>query len=201
MKNNRRTLFYSIVGVVVLIITVVGVTYSWFTATAAGDAVTVTSGTFTITYNNGTSLNATDLKPATLSQVNENQGTCLYKTETAEYICSKYTFTITNTGTISGTISLEVADLVSTYTANELLYFAFVEGTTVASTYIEDVPNVFNGSFRVSEQLVLAPGATKTYTLLIWLNEGATIENQGKSLTGTLLVVANQNNMTTPAVE
>ena len=52
-NNGGKGLFYGVIGVATLIVAIIGATFAWFTATAAGDkTTTVTSGNLVIEYTN-----------------------------------------------------------------------------------------------------------------------------------------------------
>ena len=124
-NNGGKGLFYGVIGVATLIVAIIGATFAWFTATAAGNqTTTVTSGNLVIEYADSTDLVATNLKPATEEQVEaayaNNQ--CAHTGDVAdiqniESVCSVYQFTVSNTGSLYAKLSATLSDFAVTAVA------------------------------------------------------------------------------------
>lgn len=121
-QDNGRGMFYAIIGVATLVITIIGATFAYLTATtnSAENTVTATGATITLGYTDvktGLKQNLIPIDPA-LTQFNKGTHTGLNveKTESVTYnfvgidhndcrdvngnnICSVYEFTISNPGT------------------------------------------------------------------------------------------------------
>ena len=194
-NSNKKAVIYSILAVFILLITIVGITYAWFSTNVSGGPVTITSGTLAVTYEQGTKIEANNLKSATTSQVLDayNEGNCKYNNEEYnEQICYANNFTIRNTGTLAAVVSSKLTDITNTY-SNNLKYQIF-----------ETTPDTLTGN-AISTNTILSglpnetviPAVTnnsKTYTLLIWLDENAENDDQGKEYSATITTNAVQTN-------
>ncbi len=117
-NNGGKGLFYGVIGVATLIVAIIGATFAWFTATAAGDQKTiVTSGNLVIEYTDSTTLVATNLKPATEDQVKAAYANnkCAHTGDVAdiqnnESVCSVYQFTVNNTGSLYAKLTATLKD-------------------------------------------------------------------------------------------
>ncbi len=117
-NNGGKGLFYGVIGVATLIVAIIGATFAWFTATAGGDKITtVTSGNLVIEYTEGTTLVATNLKPATEDQVKAAYANnkCAHTGDVAdiqnkESVCSVYQFTVKNTGSLYAKLTATLKD-------------------------------------------------------------------------------------------
>ena len=126
-KNNK--IYYGSIIIAIIIILSIGVSYAWFTSKIVKNPNLVTNGTLQIKYTEGSNINASNLKPATTTQVLEayKNGSCIYKQDreqgiTNEHICAYNTFTITNTGSINTNIFIDLIDVTNTYIGSYLRY-------------------------------------------------------------------------------
>ena len=195
-NSSRKVMIYSIIAIFVLLITIIGITYAWFSATANNTgSVTVTSGTLAVTYEQGTKLEASNLKPATNAQVLSayNDGSCKYNNEEYnEQICYASTFTVRNTGTLAAVVSSRLTNVTNTYLDN-LLYQIFETTPLTLSGNVLSTNTVLSG--LPNEAVIPAvTNNTKTYTILIWLDEHANNTDQNASYTATLVTNAVQTN-------
>lgn len=212
-ENGGRGLFYGVIGVATLIVAIIGATFAWFTATAEDTGnVTVTAGTLTIEYTDGTQIAAGNLKPATEAQVLAayNAGNCKYQTgdpvaaETyPEQICYANSFTVTNTGTLAAVVTSTLSGVTNEF-SNNLVYKVF-DGTTLAA--LGETEGTALGTSTVLTGLpanMTIPAAgegivnTKTFTILIWLKSAAGNADQGQTYTATIGTTAIQTNYVAP---
>ena len=195
MENKKKILVISGIALV-LMIAIVGVTYAWFSTTATGTgSVTITSGTLSIEYTQGTKIEASNLKPATKSQVLDayNQGNCKYNNEDHdEQICYANSFTVTNTGTLAALVTTNLSNITNTYSDN-LLYEIF-ETTPLSLT--GNILGTNTSLTGLANSTIIPPTTnnTKTYTILIWLDENAPNEDQGKTYTALINTTGIQTN-------
>ena len=127
LKEERKSkrIYYGAIIITFVIMLSITVTYAWFASQVGNNPNLVTVGTLQIEYNQGSYINANNLKPATTSQVLEayTDGSCVYKGDreqgyTNEKICAYNTFTITNTGTLYAKTDISIKNVVNTYSSN-----------------------------------------------------------------------------------
>ena len=194
-KNNK--IYYGSIIIAIIIILSIGVSYAWFTSKIVKNPNLVTNGTLQIKYTEGSNINASNLKPATTSQVLEayTDGSCVYKGDreqgyTNEKICAYNTFTITNTGTLYAKTDISIKNVVNTYSSN-IKYMLF---ETIPE---ELVANNLKGAIVLEKDILIPPKTnnSKTYTLLIWLDENADNYDFNKEYSGNIYAEAIETNM------
>ena len=171
LKEERKSkrIYYGAIIITFVIMLSITVTYAWFASQVGNNPNLVTVGTLQIEYNQGSYINANNLKPATTSQVLEayTDGSCVYKGDreqgyTNEKICAYNTFTITNTGTLYAKTDISIKNVVNTYSSN-IKYMLF------ETTPEELVANNLKGAIVLEKDILIPPKTnnSKTYTLLI----------------------------------
>ena len=199
-NNGGKGLFYGVIGVATLIVAIIGATFAWFTATAGGETKTVVkTGTLSIEYvssgeGSGKVVDASNLKPATTDQVLAayKRGDCKFADDEAgatETICAFAKVTVKNTGTLYAKINADFNITKNEYVDNKLMHSVFrttpetLTGDPVGSTVT--IP---------SAQQALAPQATDSFTVLLWLDQNAENNNASKTFTASINVTAVQTN-------
>ena len=203
-NNGGKGLFYGVIGVATLIVAIIGATFAWFTATAGGATKTVVkTGTLSIEYvssgeGSGRVLDASNLKPATTEQVLAayQAGDCKFVDEEAgatETICAFAKVTVKNTGTLYAHINADFTITENTYKDNKLMHLVF-----------KTTPETLTGSRPVGSTVTLpsaealAPQATDSFTVLLWLDQTAVNtgenSNANKTFTAGINVQAVQTN-------
>ena len=196
-EKNKKNLYYIIISIAITLVLGIGVTFAIFTSQANRNVELVTTGTLQIRYTEGSTITADNLKPATVEQVKDayTHGSCIYAGDRTanmqtEKICAYKTFTITNIGTLTAYTKVMLEDITNTY--QNLKYQLFE--TTPATLSGNNLLNVS----ELVNNIELLPNDNKTYTLLIWLDESATMEtDQNKSytakITASAITTANKN--------
>ena len=220
-ENGGKGLFYGVIGVATLIVAIIGATFAWFTATAAGDQkTTVKSGSLTINYTDSTTMVATNLKPATEAQVKAAYANdkCAHTGDVNESVCSVYQFTVTNTGSLYAVLTASLSDFAIT-TAEDRDVNTGVTGNTGATavTTAEEITagmfkyavvdtapgtaaGTFTGAALASASNItltsnkLAPGANTTQYIVVWLDSTANNSYQAVSANARVTVNAVQTN-------
>ena len=199
-NNGGKGLFYGVIGVATLIVAIIGATFAWFTATAAGDkTTTVTSGNLVIEYTDSTTLVATNLKPATEEQVKAAYANnkCAHTGDAEaiqnnESVCSVYQFTVKNTGTLYANIDADFNITKNEYVDNKLMYSVF----TTDPTTLTGAP--VGADVTLPSAQAIAPQATNSFTVLLWLDQTAVNtgenSNANKTFTAGINVQAVQTN-------
>ena len=195
-KNNK--IYYVSIIIAIIIILSIGVSYAWFTSKIVKNPNLVTNGTLQIKYTEGSNINASNLKPATTTQVLEayKNGSCIYKQDreqgiTNEHICAYNTFTITNTGSINTNVFIDLIDVTNTYTSSYLRY-----------KLLENEPQELVGyvlsQTRLASNVELQTSKSKTFTLLVWLDENAENPDMEKEYRAKINVFGRETSYVTP---
>ena len=125
MENNGRGVFYGVIGVATLIITIIGATFAYFSATTNSnvDAVTAGGATITLGYSEVITGLKNNLIPVDATKVEFNEGfvgitedKC--KDLNGNNICSVYQFTVENpsTNTVAQRIYGNITPKTNTFT-------------------------------------------------------------------------------------
>lgn len=203
-ENGGKGLFYGVIGVATLIVAIIGATFAWFTATANGNTNTVVkTGTLSIEYvSSGEGANdvvdASNLKPATTEQVLAayKNGDCKYASDTedaTETICAFAKVNVKNTGSLYANIDADFNITKNEYVDNKLMYSVFTTEPTTSLT-----GNAVGSTVTLPSAQALAPQATSSFTVLLWLDENAVNsganDNSNKTFTASINVQAVQTN-------
>ena len=174
MENNGKgtSIFYGVIGVATLVITIIGATFAYFSATTNSDpnAVTAAGATLTLGFSDDNKGKKTDLIPIDVTLPEFNTGG--FVGDTADkckdindnYICSVYEFTVSNPATTSQRIYGTVVPATNTF---ENFKFAVFKGTvdevnastkehTITKTVVADdtKPINHNTQIRLTEAKV-----------------------------------------------
>ena len=170
IDNSNKRVMLSIIGVAVLLIAVVGVTYSFFNYTRVGAINNIGTGRIYFTSSQSGTLNVTnvfpikesELDPSTLDEVTINiQGDTTYEsgeeylisltelnnTINAKNIPLNYIATVSNVGTSSDTYWESRGGNSSIYTLNALGHVE--EDKTVLVGYIKSGETGINGNIKI----------------------------------------------------
>ena len=110
-KEDKRGIFFGVIGVLTLIVAIIGASLAYFSINASSDkdALTVRAATVKIVYEDGNKLNVTNIIPSsqdialrTFTRTGEDDGKGnTYKTcvdDNGFNVCGYYDFTLTNDG-------------------------------------------------------------------------------------------------------
>ena len=182
MENNGKgmSIFYGVIGVATLVITIIGATFAYFSATTNSDPNAVTAGgaTLSLGFDQDDKGKKTDLIPIDVTLPEFNTGGFVGDTAdkckdiNGNNICSVYQFTISNP--VGNAASQRVyGSVVPSTNTFENLKFAVFKGTVaqvnantttheITKTVVEDTkkPLNHNTEIRLTEAKVKDPGAT-----------------------------------------
>ena len=177
----KKEYIWPIIGVLVALVVVMGVSYALFTTTATGNKNNViNAGTLRLTFADGSS-NTIDLTSAVpVTDETGMKGTA-------------YTFTIQNTGTLTARYQLKIEENQATYTAHNDAEKIFADyklklGITKGETTTYQLYNR-----TAIDTGTLAGGASVTYTIRIWIDYNAGNEVQGNHFHGKFTLKAEQD--------
>ena len=196
-NGNGRGIFIAVVGIATLIVTAIGATFAYFVASATGNTnkVAANSATFALGLTESYDIR-TQLIPVTDAIMDTSYSTKNCKVYSAaggstQYDgCSTYTFTVTNNANVSQTIHVSFKTGYKTFTN---LYYILYDGADNAGTAVTTAKAVPANNATDSNivSATLAAGASKTYTVSLWIHETSgnqTTADSGKTFTGTVTI-------------
>ena len=190
MGKSDKKIFYVVIALCVAILLIVGVSFAYFVSSvgSAEDAVQVKSATVTISYTEGTIVNATNLIPSSQTVMTQafhdtgSYGVC--KDKNGYDVCTAYEFTVT-----AGTEPQEIVGTLSV-TKNEFtgLKYMVLDEDDQEVTPVTALGDQSGNITFIANDTVDA-SASKTYHLIIWLDEtNQPQEEQGKEFVAGVVV-------------
>ena len=175
-KINKK-ITYGIVAVLLIVLITIGATYAYFSAQAETDVQTVTTGTLTMGFETGDTLNLTGLIPIKDSEI---------KSKAAEI-----PFSVTNTGSEHMNITIKLKDITI---ADDLKDVDFRWGLYNTDTDVGVSFGIFKYAETGGEEIILqdvildSGSATKNYILRIWMHDDGAEQNymQGETFSAKI---------------
>lgn len=220
-KEDKRGIFFGIVGVLTLIVAIIGASLAYFSINAKSDkdALIVQSATVKIVYEDGDKLlNVEELIPSTqeiairtLERTGDTNSAGEYykacEDDNGYTVCGYYDFTLTNGGPNEMNISAKVipSELEEEAIRFTHLKFALYDRSTVSDDEYNNGALINSGTIGYdefslldddSEPLKIAGNNTvKNLRLFVWLNEaGKENDNeQGATFKGTIEITVLDN--------
>lgn len=187
MGENKKTLIFSIIGVVLFILVIIGTSYAYFTANVETEnddnsGINDTTANISAKFENGSLLNITDLVPG--DKVSKD-------------------VTITNTGTVDLTVKIGIKDVVNQFAdldktngdenhkaADDIVY-TITEKTSSSSITSASAKSFPAVAGPISDTISLPAGEAKTYTIEIEFKNVPDYDQEkemGKSVGGKLYI-------------
>lgn len=178
---KRINKYYIIILILCLIIFLIGISAAYYSMVASEDkdSTQIHTGTLIVNFKDGIEIHNPYLIP-------RNTPTSI--TDTTDAYKNK--FSVENTGTLDQTFDLYLNVSTNEFKQNSLKYILFnAKGNKLKEGNITS-----SGDMKLIQNTYLKPNELGEYTLMIWLQETGTNQNdeQAKSLIGTLRVEAIQ---------
>ena len=217
-KEDKRGIFFGIIGVLTLIVAIIGASLAYFSinAQSSEDALTVQAATVQIVYNDSDTLAVSNIIPASKEVALETYRRYLagekYSTEIGGSqtqvpyekcvddkgytVCGVYEFTLTNNGANPVDITAKVVPTALDEGAIEFQNLKFilynitdVEGTNYG-TQVSTGTVAYSEFSLLADPVPLTNGTTTKYRLFVWLDEtnGPQDEEQGATFKGTVYI-------------
>lgn len=186
MTENKKTLLFSILGVILLLVVVIGVSYAMYTFSANGTKENVIStGTVSITYSESSTITLTNAYPSTDATGSAVTGHDLE-------------FTVNAAITGSSTISYEVGLANMTHNGNltenyvkfnlkkgetYLLGTSKTTGVTIGS--VKSNAGTLLTQYRLDGGTLSKTNDSATYTLRAWISEDYNLTQNANTTEGT----------------
>lgn len=173
--------YYIIIIILSLLIMIIGISFSYFTAVSSQekDKTRINTGTLIVNFVDGIEISNPLLIPRNAPS-NVNDKSYLYTN----------TFSVENTGSLEQTLDVYLNITTNEFTTGSLKYKVYNSNNQL----MKEGNISKNGDTKILENRNLNPSNKETYTLMIWLQETGTIQNndQSKSLIGTMRAEATQ---------
>lgn len=213
MDNNKsRGIFLGVLSVATLIVSIIGATFAYFVANANGKENAVQAGaanvagtltlTETVDYRQNMIPVTETLMKTSYKRTEAATGTGTGRCEgysaaggnTVYNLCSIYQFTVSNSASIAQTIYASLTANTNTFTN---LKYCIFEGEAGASdtekVACRDMPAKGTTDSNVFSELIPATTGTRTYTLVMYINEtggNQTPTDSGKTFAGTISITS-----------
>lgn len=185
MTENKKTLLFSILGVILLLVVVIGVSYAMYTFSANGTKQNVIStGTVSITYSESSTITLNNAYPSTDATGSTVTGHDLV-------------FTVNAAITGSSTISYEVGLANMTHNGNlteDYVKFnlkkgeTYLIGTATTGVTIGSVKTnvgTLIPQYRLDGGTLSTADSSATYTLRAWISENYNLTQNANTTDGT----------------
>ena len=181
MENSRKKELICVILFVLMLITlVVGVTYTYYTLLVSDkeDSTQIKTGDISIKYIGGKDINASGLIPIYEPTIDDE-----------EYVYKKK-FSVKSDGSLDQNLDIYINVTDNQFTYGSLKYALYDSNNRKVS--IGNVPS--NGKALIKTGDYLESGKTNDYTVLIWLQENDTNQNneQGSKFVGGFEIIAKQ---------
>ncbi len=181
-SKSKNDIFYFILLILTMITMVVGITFTYYglVAKEKDDSTRIQTGTLSINYVDGITINTYALMP--INEPNLNTKYSVYKKK----------FSVTSNGTLDQTLDIYIKVTENNFTNNALKY-ALYDSTNskIATGYI---PSETNSKVLMASNIYLKNNDKKDFTVLIWLQENNQNQDyeEGKTFTGGFDITATQ---------
>lgn len=168
-KENRTTIFISIVAVAIFIVAVIATSYAYFTNTTMktneGNASTdISTATISSTFTDGATINISNMIP----------GDSFTKT-----------FTLENTGNTNISYKLVIQEVENTFTSQSDIEVVVKENGNVIKT-----TTFPNATSAISDVLTITPNDSKSYSITITYKNTSVDQtpDMGKTISGKIFI-------------
>ena len=181
-SKSKNDIFYFILLILTMITMIIGVTFTYYglIAKEKGDNTRIQTGTLSINYIDGMSIDAYGLLPT--EEPNPNSEQAVYKKK----------FSVKSNGTLDQTLDLYLKVKENNFTNGALKYAIYDSSNTKLGT--GNIPAEQDKRMLMASDIYLKSNNTKEFTVLIWLQE--TKQNQdheaGKTFIGGFEITATQ---------
>lgn len=184
MTENKKTLLFSILGVILLLVVVIGVSYAMYTFSAQGSKVNqITTGTISVSYEEDSQVTLTNAYPSTDATGSAVTGHDLVFTVTGSITGStsvKYDLALANI-TPGATLTAEHVKF-NLKKGDRYIIGEANKGVTVASRATQS--GTLIGAYLLDTDTLTSTKTGATYTLRAWVADTYNLK-QGENTTTT----------------
>lgn len=184
MTENKKTLLFSVLGVILLLVVVIGVSYAMYTFSAKGSKVNqITTGTISVSYEEDSQVTLTNAYPSTDATGSAVTGHDLVFTVTGSITGStsvKYDLALANI-TPGATLTAEHVKF-NLKKGDRYIIGEANKGVTVASRATQS--GTLIGAYLLDTDTLTSTKTGATYTLRAWVADTYNLK-QGENTTTT----------------
>ena len=184
MTENKKTLLFSVLGVILLLVVVIGVSYAMYTFSAQGSKVNqITTGTISVSYEEDSQVTLTNAYPSTDATGSAVTGHDLVFTVTGSITGStsvKYDLALANI-TPGATLTAEHVKF-NLKKGDRYIIGEANKGVTVASRATQS--GTLIGAYLLDTDTLTSTKTGATYTLRAWVADTYNLK-QGENTTTT----------------
>lgn len=181
-SKSRNDIFYFILLILTMLTMIIGITFTYYgmIAKEKDEGTRVQTGSLSINYIDGVSIDTYGLLPTNEPNLN-----------TDKYIYKKR-FSVKSDGTLDQTLDLYMTIKENNFTDGALKYVIYDSANTKIG--IGNIPNEVNKKILMASDVYLKNNYTKEFTVLIWLQENNKNQDleEGKTFIGGFEITANQ---------
>lgn len=181
-SKSKNDIFYMILLILTMITMIVGITFTYYglIASEKKDSTQIKTGTLSINYIDGNSIDTYTLLP-----IEE-------PTLDTKYSVHKKKFTISSDGTLDQTLDMYIKVTKNEFSNNALKFALYDSNNKKLSS--GDIPNVEGAKILMTSGRFLKSNTSEEFTVLIWLEENGQDQNaeKGKKFIGGFDITANQ---------
>lgn len=157
-SSRKKDLFYLILLLLTMVTMIIGITFTYFSLLAKEktDNTIVKAGVLAINYIDGQTINTYALLPTNEPDLD------------TKYSVYRKTFAVSSTGTLDQNLDIYLNITRSDFADGDLRYSFYDSTGNKVST--GPIPN--NGNILLGSNIFLTAGSAKTFTILIWLQDG-----------------------------
>ena len=180
MENNSKQVVLSIVGIAILVIAVVGVSFAFFTYSKTGTTNNViTTGSLTFSYNETKQLTITNAFPQTPDEGKQNDEFTFNVTGNLPTTVGDVSYTVT---AVKGAVPAGKEEANRMQDSEINVYVTTTSDATIDGNYGSATGAVAGDStsgFQIAHGTIPADGTehTDNFTMTMWVNETVTISD------------------------
>ena len=181
-SKSKNDIFYLILLILTMITMVIGITFTYFGLIAKedDDSTRIQTGTLSINYIDGMTIDTYALLPSDEPSINSNQS--VYKKK----------FSVKSNGTLDQTLDLYIKVKENGFTNGALKYSIYDSSNTKLGT--GNLPIEKDAKLLMASDVYLKSNNTEEFTVLIWLQENNKNQDHeaGKTFVGGFEITATQ---------
>lgn len=181
-SKSKNDIFYFILLILTMITMIIGVTFTYYGLIAKedDDSTIIQTGTLSINYIDGMTIDTYALLPT--EEPDLNSGSAVYKKK----------FSVKSTGTLDQTLDLYIRVKENAFTDGALRYAIY--DSTNTKLGMGNLPVEKEAKTLMASDVYLKSNDTKEFTVLIWLQENNQNQDHeaGKTFVGGFEITATQ---------
>lgn len=187
---KRKVLLSITIVLIIVLVTVMGVSYAYFSASKTKGGIEGNVKEFSVTLSSNPIFEATNLVPLRdddiVKSISKTENPCVDNSTNRYQVCSLYELKLTNSGNSDEKLNGYIETISTTYSTNNLKYQIFIKsGSSYYNVTMMDTVSqvVGNKSYFKHDVSDLQPttvnaGSSTTFYLALWLSDTGTSQNE-----------------------